>query len=62
MLIPREDTETLVEQAIGYAPIGGRVHDIGTGSGAVALSVAYGRPHVTVTASDISPDADAVAR
>jgi release factor glutamine methyltransferase len=62
VLIPREDTETLVEQAIGYAPIGGRVHDVGTGSGAVALSVAYGRPDVTVTASDISPDAVAVAR
>lgn len=62
VLIPRDDTETLVEQAIGYAPVGGRVHDVGTGSGAVALALAKARPDLTVTASDVSPDAVAVAR
>lgn len=62
VLIPRPDTETLVEQAIGYAPVGGRVHDVGTGSGAVALALAQARPDLTVTASDASPDAVDVAR
>jgi release factor glutamine methyltransferase len=62
VLIPRDDTEALVEQAIGYAPIDGRVHDVGTGSGAVALAVAHARPDLTVTASDVSPDAVDVAR
>jgi release factor glutamine methyltransferase len=62
VLIPRDDTETLVEQAIGYAPIGGRLHDVGTGSGAVALAIAHARPDLTVTASDVSPDAVDVAR
>jgi release factor glutamine methyltransferase len=62
VLIPRPDTETLYEQAVAYAPVGGRVHDVGTGSGAVALALARARPDLTVTASDISPDAVAVAR
>jgi release factor glutamine methyltransferase len=62
VLIPRPDTETLVEQAIGYAPVDGHVHDVGTGSGAVALALADARPDLTVTASDASPDAVEVAR
>jgi release factor glutamine methyltransferase len=62
VLIPRPDTETLVEQAIGYAPVGGHAHDVGTGSGAVALALAQARPDLTVTASDASPDAVDVAR
>ena len=62
VLIPRPDTETLVDQAIGYAPIGGHVHDVGTGSGAIALALADERPDLTVTASDVSADAVEVAR
>jgi release factor glutamine methyltransferase len=62
VLIPRPDTETLVDQAIGYAPVGGRVHDVGTGSGAIALALADERPDLTVSASDVSPDAIEVAR
>jgi release factor glutamine methyltransferase len=62
VLIPRPDTETLYEQAVAYSPVGGRVHDVGTGSGAVALALAHARPDLTVTASDISPDAVEVAR
>lgn len=62
VLIPRADTETLYEQAVAYAPVGGRVHDVGTGSGVVALALAHARPDVTVTASDISAGAVDVAR
>jgi release factor glutamine methyltransferase len=62
VLIPRPDTETLYEQAVAYAPVGGRVHEVGTGSGAVALALAQARDDLTVTASDISPDAVDVAQ
>jgi release factor glutamine methyltransferase len=61
VLVPRPDTETVVDQAIGYAPAGGRVHDVGTGSGAIALALADERPDLTVTASDVSPGAVQVA-
>jgi release factor glutamine methyltransferase len=62
VLIPRPDTETLVDQAFGYAPLHGRVHDVGTGSGAVALALKDERPDLSVTASDLSPGAVDVAR
>ena len=62
VLIPRPDTETLVEVATGAAPRGARVHDVGTGSGAVALALAHERPDLRVSASDASADAVAVAR
>jgi release factor glutamine methyltransferase len=62
VLIPRPDTETLVEVAVGAAPHGARVHDVGTGSGAVAVALAAERPDLRVSASDASPDAVAVAR
>ena len=38
------------------------MHDVGTGSGAVALALAHERPDLTVSASDVSPDAVEVAR
>lgn len=62
VLIPRPDTETLVEVAVDIAPDNARVHDVGTGSGAVALALKQERPDLTVTASDSSPGAVDVAR
>lgn len=61
VLIPRPETELLVEVALGLLA-GAAVHEVGTGSGAVALALLDERPDLRVTASDISPDAVAVAR
>lgn len=61
-LIPRPDTELLVELALQRIPQHGRVLDLGTGSGAIALSIAHARPDVEVTATDASAEALAVAR
>lgn len=61
VLIPRPETELLVELALPL-PAGARVHDVGTGSGAVALALKHERPDLVVTASDVSPDAVEVAR
>jgi release factor glutamine methyltransferase len=62
VLIPRPETELLVEVAAELAPAGGRVHDVGTGSGAVALALKDERPDLAVSASDRSPVAVDVAR
>src|SRR6185295_18734649 len=63
-LIPRPETEIVVERALALlhgleAP---RVLDVGTGSGAIALAIADEHPGSRVTAIDVSPDALALAR
>ncbi|MDD4929644.1 MAG: peptide chain release factor N(5)-glutamine methyltransferase [Gallionella sp.] len=60
-LIPRPDTELLVELALQHIPRGGAVLDLGTGSGAIALSIAHERPDTEVVAVDASESALKVA-
>jgi release factor glutamine methyltransferase len=62
VLIPRPETEHLVEAALAALPPGARVLDVGTGSGAVALALKHERPDLDVTGADVSDDALAVAR
>jgi len=63
VLIPRPDTELIVELALERLPQGAaRLLDMGTGSGAIAVAVAHTRPDAAVTALDVSPDALAVAQ
>jgi release factor glutamine methyltransferase len=62
VLIPRPDTELLVELALDRLPPQGRVLDMGTGSGAIAVALAHTRRDADVTALDVSDDALAVAQ
>ena len=64
VLIPRPETETLVELALSRLPANEdvRVLDLGTGSGAIALAIAHARPRARVLATDVSADALDVAR
>ena len=62
VLIPRPETELLVELAVELAPQGGNMIDLGTGSGAIAIAVKTERPDLAVTAIDSSCAALKVAR
>ncbi len=64
VLIPRPETELLVERALAHIPPDARwtVVDVGTGSGAIALAIGRERPRCRVIATDRSPEALAIAR
>ncbi len=62
VLIPRPDTELIVELAIERLPAQGHLLDMGTGSGAIAVAVAHSRPDAAVTALDLSEAALSMAR
>lgn len=62
VLVPRPETETLVEAVLKRIPESGLVLDLCTGSGCVAVALASERPHLSIDAVDISGDACDVAR
>jgi release factor glutamine methyltransferase len=62
VLVPRPETELVVETALRVAPAARSVLDVGTGSGAVAAALARELPGARVVASDVDADALAVAR
>lgn len=61
VLVPRPDTEVLVEEALKRLPPQGRVLDVGLGSGAIAVAIAHERGDARVEGIDVSPEALAVA-
>lgn len=60
-LVPRPDTECLVEQAIRSIPQGGRFADLCTGSGCIAVATLANRPDLTAAALELYPDTLALA-
>jgi release factor glutamine methyltransferase len=61
-LDPRPDTETIIDAALGVMPSGARLLDLGTGTGAIAITLLAERPDATGVATDLSGKALAVAR
>ncbi len=61
-LDPRPDTETLVEAALALMPAKARLLDLGTGTGAIAVTLLAERPDATAVATDLSQEALGVAR
>ena len=61
-LIPRPETEFLVETVLHRLPPNARVADLGTGSGAIAVVIKSARPDCLVWATEVSPDALEIAR
>jgi release factor glutamine methyltransferase len=57
VMIPRPETELVAEQAMDKLPRGGTLVDCGTGSGAIALSIAQERPDARILATELSPSA-----
>lgn len=55
-LIPRPDTETLVEYAVRQLPNNAKVADLCTGSGCIGIALAHHRPDITVAAVDLFPE------
>lgn len=62
VLIPRPETEELVYNVAQHAKPNSRILDVGTGSGAIAIALAYNLPEAEVVAVDISPRALAIAK
>jgi release factor glutamine methyltransferase len=64
VLVPRPETELVVERALAHFPAGTAFEalDLAAGSGAIALALASERPHCRVTATDLSPAAVAITR
>ncbi len=62
VLVPRPETELLVEAALAHLPPEGALLDLCTGSGCIAISAALARPDARVVATELSPEALAVAR
>ncbi len=61
-LIPRSDTEILVEYAVGHIPAGARIADLCTGSGCVGISILANTENTTAVLADISEGALNIAR
>lgn len=62
VLSPRVETELIAEEAIKNAPNNSKLIDLGTGSGAIAITIAKHRPDLEITATEVSKDAMDVAK